>query len=568
MSNIAEIFRLFFFAGWRRQVLILVAMLLGVAAENLSIASLWPLIELTGGGAATASPAGQLVAQVLASIGLSPTLGSVLLFLCATITLKFLLSSAGLIYVGKEVARMATQLRIRLIGAIVKARWSHIVDTPAGRLSAALGDEGERASAAYRSSGLFAVKLTETLTYLAGCLWVSWQFSVGAVVVAGILWLAVSRYVRMARRAGRTKWKSTHRLSGTVVELLTSIKSLRAMNRQAYLGTMAEEHSSRIRQSVEREYYSESAVKVVQDPLLGTMVVAGIYVGYTYFGLGLVELLGTVWLLRRISAGVTAMRGAMQRVALDGVAFWSVINLTESMERQSEALHGGKPAHLAQSCRFDNVRFSYGERVVVENASFDLPVGEVATLIGPSGAGKTTIADLLVGLNEPDSGRILVDGTPLSDIDLSLWRSKIGYIPQENILFNDSVRENVTLGEPGLSDEQVIAALKLAGAWGFVSALPHGLDEVIGVRGNRLSGGQKQRLSIARALIHEPELLILDEATSALDQATAREICEAVRGLRGNRTILAITHQSIWLEAADRVLTMQGGRVETTAPKA
>src|SRR5690606_40916361 len=129
-----------------------------------------------------------------------------LLFLCATITLKFLLSSAGLIYVGKEVARMATQLRIRLIGAIVKARWSHIVDTPAGRLSAALGDEGERASAAYRSSGLFAVKLTETLTYLAGCLCVSWQFSVGAGVVAGILSLAVSRSVRIARRAARTKW--------------------------------------------------------------------------------------------------------------------------------------------------------------------------------------------------------------------------------------------------------------------------------------------------------------------------------------------------------------------------
>ncbi len=567
MTSIVEIFRLFFFAGWRRQVLILVAMLLGVAAENLSIASLWPLIELTGGGA-SASPAGQLVGRMLAVIGLSPTLGPVLLFLCATITVKFLLSSAGLIYVGKEVARMATQLRIRLIGAIVNARWSHIVETPAGRLSAALGDEGERASAAYRAAGLFAVKLTETLTYLAGCLWVSWQFSAGAVLVAGVLWLAVARYVRMARRAGRTKWKSTHRLSGTVVELLTSIKSLRAMNRQDYLGTMAEQHASRIRQSVEREYFSESAVKVVQDPLLGTMVVGGIYVGYTYFGLGLVELLGTVWLLRRISSGVTAMRGAMQRVALDGVAFWSIINLTEAMERQSESLHGGKPAHLAKSCRFETVRFSYGDRVVVEDASFELPVGEVATLIGPSGVGKTTIADLLVGLHEPESGQVLIDGTPLAEIDLSQWRSKIGYIPQENILFNDSVRENITLGDTGIGDERVIAALKLAGAWGFVSALPHGLDEIIGVRGNRLSGGQKQRLSIARALINDPELLILDEATSALDQATAREICEAVRGLRGDRTILAITHQAIWMEAADRVLTMQGGQVETAAPAA
>ncbi len=568
MRNVVDIFRLFFFAGWRRQALIMLAMLLGVAAENLSIASLWPIVSVASGEQQSNSAAARLVTQTLGAIGIDATLGALLLFLCATITLKFVLSSAGLIFVGKEVARMATQLRVRLIEAIVRARWSHIVDTPAGRLTAALGDEGERASAAYRSSGLFAVRFTETVTYLIGCMWISWQFSLLAVVVAMILYLAVARYVRMARRAGRTKWKSTYRLSSTVVELLTSIKSLRAMNRQGYLGQLAADHTDRIRKSVEREYYSETAVKAVQDPLFGTMVIGGVFVGFTFFNMGLVELIGTVWLLRRISAGVTGMRGAMQRVAIDGVAFWSIIGLTEAMEGKAEALHGGKPAHLSTACQFQDVTFSYGERAVVDQATFDLPVGEVATLIGPSGVGKTTIADLLVGLNEPASGRILADGVPLGEIDLAQWRSRIGYIPQENILFNDSVMENITLGDPAIGEERVVAALKLAGAWGFVSDLPHGLHEPIGVRGNRLSGGQKQRLSIARALIADPELLILDEATSALDQATAREICAAVRGLRGQRTILAITHQPIWMEAADRVLTMQNGRVVTSAPAA
>lgn len=568
MRNVVEIFRLFFFTGWQRQALIMLAMLVGVAAENISIASLWPIVGAMSGTEGSNSAPERLVTDGLAAVGITPTLGALLLFLCATITLKFLLSTTGLIFVGKEVARMATQLRIRLIDAIVRARWSHIVDTPAGRLTAALGDEGERASAAYRSSALFTVKLTETLTYLAGCMWISWQFSLLAIVVASVLWLAVTRYVRMARRAGRTKWKSTHRLSSTVVELLTSIKSLRAMNRQGYLGQLAAEHTDRIRRSVEREFYSGAAVKALQDPLFGTMLIGGFFVGYTFFEMSLVELIGTVWLLRRISGGVTAMRGAMHRVAIDGVAFWSIINLTEAMERQTESLHGGKAAHLTAACRFRDVEFRYGEKVVVDGASFDLPVGEVATLIGPSGVGKTTIADLLVGLHEPAGGQILIDDMPLSEIDLSRWRDKIGYIPQENILFNDSVMENVTLGDPRITEEQVIAALKLAGAWGFVSDLPNGLREPIGVRGNRLSGGQKQRLSIARALINDPELLILDEATSALDQSTAREICTAVRGLRGHRTILAITHQPIWMEAADRVLTMQHGRMVTTAPAA
>jgi ATP-binding cassette, subfamily C, bacterial len=565
MKAIAEIFRLFLYTGWRRQCLIIAAMLLGVAAENLSIASLWPIIGVTSGAGIKPSAASRVVTQMLDAIHLPPTLGVLLLFLCVTFTVKFVLSTGGLIFVGQEVARMSTQMRINLIDAIVRARWSHIISTPAGRLSAALSDEAERAQSAYRAAGNFAARLTETITYLIGCLWISWQFSVGAIVASAILWLAVARFIAMARRAGRAKWRSVHLLSGAVNDLLTSIKSLRAMNRQAYVSQFAAKQISALRKSALQEYYSESAVQAVQEPLLYTMLLAGIYVGVVYLGLGLEELIGTVWLLRRISNGVGTMRGAMQRVAVDGVAFWSIIDLTQSLKEQAEAPHGGKAARLARQCDFHDVSFSYGEKTVIDRASFSLPVGEVATLIGPSGAGKTTIADLLVGLHEPSSGRVLIDDLPLTDADLAAWRRKIGYIPQENILFNDTVMENITLGDQTISEEAAIEALKLAGAWGFVSALPSGLHEVIGVRGNLLSGGQKQRLSIARALIHNPEVLILDEATSALDRATAREICDAVRGLRGNRTILAITHQSIWMDAADHVLKMENGRVTTEA---
>src|SRR5262249_23635553 len=141
------------------------------------------------------------------------------------------------------------------------------------------------------------------------------------------------------------------------------------------------------------------------------------------------------------------------------------------------------------------------------------------------------------------------------------WRHHIGYIPQDSILFNDTIAHNVSLGDPKVSAVQIETALKLAGAWGFVEKLPDGIRQVGGVRGDPLSGGQKARLSSGRALVGDPSLLILDEATSALDHDTAREICASVRSLAGQRTVLAITHQALWIEASDRVYEMQGGKV-------
>ena len=564
MAVIKEIVRLFFLIGWKRQLLLLLVMIAGVIAENFSIASLWPIFNTISNASQSTTPVSQAILALLNSVGLKPSLGVLLTFLCCAAAIKFALSTSGIVYVGRELSALITRLRLDLVEAITESRWSYIISIPSGRLMSALSEEADRAGRALGGANRFAIKAVETLAYLTATLWVSWQFSLAAVLITAILWIAASRYIRQARRAGRKKWTSTHRLSSAVEEMLSSMKSLRAMNRHGFLGRFASGQISKLRRSVESEYYSESAIRAVQEPLLAIMMIAGFYVGHRYFNLGLVELVATAWLLNRIASGVAGMREAMQKVAVDGFALWAMIDLTDAMKGHAEILHGGKDVLLKHQCRYEEVSFRYGAKVITEQASADLPVGEVTTLIGPSGSGKTTIADLLVGLHEPESGRILVDGVPLDEVDLVAWRSRLGYIPQDNILFNDSVYENVALGDPAIGEEQVIEALKLAGAWDFVSRLPGGIHEAIGVRGNLLSGGQKQRLSIARALVYRPQLLVLDEATSALDLATASEICKSVRGLRGDRTVLAITHQAIWTEAADQVLELNDGKLRAS----
>jgi ATP-binding cassette subfamily C protein len=173
--------------------------------------------------------------------------------------------------------------------------------------------------------------------------------------------------------------------------------------------------------------------------------------------------------------------------------------------------------------------------------------------------GKTTIIDLITGLLRPQQGEVFIDGLPLAEIDLRAWRRMVGYVPQENLLLHDTVLNNITLGDLELTENDAEYALRAAGAWEFVASMADGLKSNVGERGTKLSGGQRQRIMIARALVHRPRFLILDEATSALDPDSTLAICATLRALRGQLTILAVSHQPFLMEAADRVYRLQEG---------
>jgi ATP-binding cassette subfamily C protein len=189
-------------------------------------------------------------------------------------------------------------------------------------------------------------------------------------------------------------------------------------------------------------------------------------------------------------------------------------------------------------------------------------------VIGASGIGKTTLTDLITGLVQPTAGCVRVDGVPLGELDLGAWRRQVGYVPQDLPMLHDSVRRNVTLGDPSLDDAAVERALRLAGAWEFVRALPGGLDASVGERGALVSGGQRQRISIARALVHEPRLLIFDEATAALDADSEAAVWQTIASLRGRTTVVAISHHGGLAAVADLAYRIADGRAERVAAPA
>jgi ATP-binding cassette, subfamily C, bacterial len=222
---------------------------------------------------------------------------------------------------------------------------------------------------------------------------------------------------------------------------------------------------------------------------------------------------------------------------------------------------------LCRQLRFDAVSFRYTPQDpwVLNGVDFTVDAGTTVAIVGTSGAGKTTIADLMIGLLAPDSGRITIDGIVLGD-NAASWRETIAYVPQDTFLFHDTIRANLTWVRPDVSGDDINRALTLAMA-DFVHALPNGLDTVVGDRGVRLSGGERQRIALARALLRKPSLLILDEATSAIDRENEQRILDAIDRLHGSVTIVMITHRMAAVAGADAVHVLDAGRiVECSVP--
>jgi ATP-binding cassette subfamily C protein len=561
-------FRIFFYNGWKRELLIIGIVLLTGAVDGVGIASLWPIIGIVSGGSgATDHSMGNTVVGALSRIGLPLTVEVLLGVIVVVSLVRFTLTATTSIFIGRSVAQLATGLRLRLINAAVRARWSYFVTQPNARFTTAIAIDGTRGSTAYRASGQAIAAIVKSLIYLCMALWVSWQFFLAGIAVAVLLWLAVNRFMKMARTAGRGKSKQTLALNKAITDALTNIKALKAMNRHGFIAQSFRRNVDALRDALAAETYSESMVRAIQEPIFILFLMGGIYVQHSLFAMSMQQILGSIMVLFLLSQAIGDVRGAMQRVMVDSSSFWSLTRLIEETEGQAEPLHGGSQPRTEGGIRVENLSFGYSDKPILKNVDLEVPPHAVTTVIGASGAGKTTIADLLVGLNRPDQGRVLVDGVDLDDIDTVAWRRQLGYIPQETVLFNDTIANNVTLNDETISRDSVIAALKAADAWDFVSALPGGIDYVIGVRGSLLSGGQRQRLSIARALCNNPQFLILDEATSALDRETAVEIANGIRKLIGEKTILAITHQPIWVDAADRVYEMRAGVVKSAEAK-
>jgi ATP-binding cassette subfamily C protein len=565
------VIRIFFTASPLRATVVLVGLVLAGFAEMIGYATLLPALTIAvgDGGSGDRSWLQETITRALTALHIpTDSLGILLLIVLAAILLKNLLMTLSANFVGFEVADVATGLRLRLIDTLLGVRWSYFARQPVGRFANAVSSEAARAAEAYSAVASLMANLVQAAVYVTLTLLVSWQLGAISLAVGGLISYALKPVVRMSRKAGRRQTQHTHDLVTRLTDTLIGIKPLKAMARHVRFGALFAADARAVNKALRRQVWGKQAVRSGQEVMLWAIGGGLLYVAATIWSVPLQELIIMGALLFRTVLMFNRSQQWYQIATLSESAFWGLRETIAEAERERETSSGQGAPSFRTACTFRNVTFGYGDKTVLRDVSLTIKAGEITTLTGTSGAGKTTIADLLLGLHRPDSGEIRIDETPLGDADLMRWREMVGYVPQEVILFHDSVLANVTLGDPDLGPGDAQAALAAAGAWDFVAQMPHGLDSIVGERGTLLSGGQRQRIAVARAMIDRPVLLILDEATSALDPGTEAAICRNLKDLVAETglTILAITHQSAWVEAAHRVYHLERGQVTETPP--
>ncbi len=542
--------------------IVLAALLLAGVAEGFGLTALLPLITTVAGGGPGGGGGGpaRLVTRVLSWAGLTPGIGVLLAVMVSGVLLKSAFMLLANKRVGYTVAHVATDLRLSLLRALLGTRWEYYLGQAVGGLANAFATEAMRASQAYLCGARMVAFFIQAVVYAAVAFLVSWNATLVAMVAGAVLLYGLNSLVRMAGRAGARQTELLDSVLGRLTDNLQSIKPLKAMAREDLADAVVEADTRRLNRALQKQVFSREALRAIQEPLFTVFLAVGLYVGLVKWSLPIGSVMLLVFLLARLLTQLGRVQSQYQKMVTFESAYWSLQEKIREAEREHETVSGSGIPVFSRSLRLDQVSFRYGDTWVLRHVSLEFPAGLFTAITGASGAGKTTVIDLVMGLLQPQEGRIWIDGTRLTDLDPRAWRRMIGYVPQETLLLHDTVMRNVALGDPGLGEKDVERALRAAGAWDFVRNLPGGLHGTVGERGGRLSGGQRQRIAIARALVHDPALLILDEATSGLDPVSEEGICRTLRGLRGKLTILAISHQPAMVGVADRVYRIRDGQ--------
>lgn len=556
-----------------RGLVILALAIFTSLTEGISLLLLVPIISVMGPGSesATSGFSSGMLASIFEGAHRLP-LEAILVGFVAIIALRAILTRWKDIQVNALMHDYVHGLQSSLFGSVAGARWSYLATLRGADVNHALLAEVERV---YRGLAQL-ISLTQTLIILAVYSIVALSVSPTVAIFGVALGVLILGAMTPIRRAARVFGEalSYRRIEQyrIVSEFVTGLKAAKAVNSERLYSDLLDNSLQGIRKDALTFMKIHTLGGLIFQVAAASGLATFAYLALGPLGLNYGATIALILLFIRAAPQVTSVQGSWQDLNASIPAATAMYRLhSQSMQNQEEkVLEHKRIPELTNKIEFRNVSYVYPGNYTptLDDVGFVIPVNEITAIIGPSGSGKTTIADVLMGLLEPTGGTIVIDGTELTSENRRLWRDSISYVAQDSFLIHDTLAANLAFGQTDLTEEDMWAALKTASAADFVSGLERGLQTVVGDRGLRLSGGERQRITLARALLRRPQLLILDEATSALDWENQAIIAKAINDLRGKVTVVTIAHRPSLISFADWVVALRDGNVVETGPYA
>ena len=533
--------------------------------EGISLLMLVPLLQLVGLNVQEGSIGrlAEFISSIFSAIGIRPTLIAVLCIYVFIVIIHSLLrrweTSISLSLEYEFVVR----LREKLYQAIANTNWLFFARNRVSDFTHALTIEMERIGAAtYYILNLLATGIV-AIAYILLAIKLSARMT-GLVFLCGIgLLLLLKKKTKIAHETGEGLSEAMSSLYNAISEHLNGMKTAKSYG-------VEERHIEIFRGLAEQVRYMYTHAVQNQAEInywfnIGSVIILSVilFISVQVLSIPTAGLLLLLFLFARVMPKFSNIQQSFQSLINMLPSFSRVIELQRRCEEAVEIdTQRYEKIDIGHGIRFNKVSFSYdGNSRVIKGLDITIKAGQTTAIIGPSGTGKTTIADLLMGLIVPNEGSILIGEKEFGPERTRAWREQIGYVPQDTFLFNDTVKANLLWAKPDAKEEEIIQSLKSAATEEFISGLLRGLDTILGDRGVLVSGGERQRIALARALLRKPSLLILDEATSSLDSENEKQIQKAIEKLHGDMTILVISHRLSTIRGADIIHVIEDGRL-------
>ena len=556
--------------------LFVAAMLVTVVAsvlDGFSLSMLVPFLRtifhestlLPVGGSKAQAIIAWITGPLIATGSPQEALRSVVVVLLGALVLKNAaeyLSAYWNVVIQENVVR---DLRVRLFTHLQTLPLGYFQQTRGGQTIARLINDTDQVKTAVSAAlASFFQNIVMIAVYLGIMLSISVRLSIVALVLAPVLLVVIRPLIDRLRRRSREMVAERGDLTSVAGEMVGSVKLIRAYVAEAYEGRRFRDMANRYRKRVLRAQRFSSLTSPVSEVFGGVVLVAVLWYGTMLALANTIRpeelMLFLVMALRLMSPikSISNYPGVMAGALASAERVYEVLDLpSEERDRTGEG-----PASFRETIEYRGVSFAYaGNAPVLHDVSCAVRRGQILAIVGPSGAGKTTLVDLLPRFYEPTAGAVLMDGAPLTRFTRTSLRGLMGIVSQETILLNDTVLANIAYGRQDFTLEQVRAAARAANADDFIARLPDGYGTILGERGTRLSGGERQRIAIARAVLRDPPILILDEATSQLDTESERLVQDAIDKLMKHRTVLVIAHRLATVQHADLIVVLKEGRI-------